>query len=226
MPFGQEGGTCQLSQHWLGYFSTRAKAEEVGTDTENIVRRTRACATQSEQMGNVPTLRQYVDLCAGFLKVCPDASYVVKSFVTDESNQTVCVFAVISGTHTGAPRGPIPPTGKKTITNYVYAMEFEDNKNQAHDQDLEPWLDNQGTGLGWLIVLVSDSISSSSFVRSYRPGNSHARIEPTTAVIFQSRLQRRALKYHDSLCHTRPQSSQSGMQYPAHCQRRPQFGAG
>jgi hypothetical protein len=85
-------------------------------------------STQSEQMGNVPTLRQYADLCAGFLKVCPDASYIVKSFATDESSQTVCVFAVISGTHTGAPRGPIPPTGKKTVTNYVYAMEFGDNK--------------------------------------------------------------------------------------------------
>jgi hypothetical protein len=46
------------------------------------------------------------------------------------------------------------------------------------------------------------------------------------AVISQSRLQRQALKYHDSSCHTRPQSSQSGMQYPAFCQRRPQFGAG
>jgi len=85
-------------------------------------------STQSESMGNVPTLRQYVDLCVGFLKVSPDASWVVKSLATDESNQTVCVFSVITGTHTGVPRGAIPPTGRKTVTNYVYVMEFAEDK--------------------------------------------------------------------------------------------------
>ena len=84
-------------------------------------------STQSERMGNVPTLREYVDRCAGFFKVCPDASYVVKSFATDDSSKTVCAFAVISATHTGE-GGPVPPTGRKTVTEYVYAMEFDGNK--------------------------------------------------------------------------------------------------
>ena len=104
-------------------------------------------STQSERMGNVPTLRQYVDLCAGFLKVCPDASYVVKSFATDKSSKTVCVFAVISGTHTGEARGPILPTGRKTVTNYVYAMEFDGIKIKHMTKIWNPgWTMNE---LGW-----------------------------------------------------------------------------
>jgi len=34
---------------------------------------------------------------------------------------------VITGTHTGE-GGPVPPTGKKTETDYVYVMEFDSGK--------------------------------------------------------------------------------------------------
>jgi hypothetical protein len=78
-------------------------------------------------MGNVPTLCEYVDRCAGFLKICPDASYEIKAFATDDSSKTVCAFAAISATHTEE-GGPVPPTGKKTVTEYVYAMEFAGEK--------------------------------------------------------------------------------------------------
>ena len=52
----------------------------------------------------------------------------MKSFATDESNRTICVFSVITGTHTGVPRGAIPPTGRRTVTNYVDVMEFAEDK--------------------------------------------------------------------------------------------------
>ena len=45
-------------------------------------------------------------------------------------------------------------------------------------------------------------------------------------VIFQSRLQRLALKYNDSSCHSPLQSGQSGLQNPAICQSRLQCVAG
>jgi predicted ester cyclase len=57
----------------------------------------------------------------------PDGSYVVKSFATDRERNNVCAYGVFSGTHS-APGGPMPPTGKSTSADYVYAMEFEDGK--------------------------------------------------------------------------------------------------
>jgi hypothetical protein len=49
-------------------------------------------ATQSERMGNVPTLREYAEVCARFLRIRPDAHYVVRSFATDEERNNVCVY--------------------------------------------------------------------------------------------------------------------------------------
>jgi hypothetical protein len=49
-------------------------------------------ATQSERMGNVPTLREYAEVCARFLRIRPDAHYVVRSCATDEERNNVCVY--------------------------------------------------------------------------------------------------------------------------------------
>ncbi len=57
----------------------------------------------------------------------PDAQYELKSFATDAERQSVCAYAVFSGTRTGE-GGPCPPTGKRTSTDYVYVMEFEGDK--------------------------------------------------------------------------------------------------
>jgi hypothetical protein len=37
------------------------------------------------------------------------------------------IYAVFSGTHTGA-GGPIPPTGKSTTSDYAYALQFDGDK--------------------------------------------------------------------------------------------------
>jgi hypothetical protein len=60
--------------------------------------------------------------CAGLIDVINRGGHA-----TDGSSKTVCVFAVISATHTGG-GGPVPPTGKKTVTEYVYTMEFDGDK--------------------------------------------------------------------------------------------------
>jgi hypothetical protein len=84
-------------------------------------------STQTEHMARVPTLREYTNMCINFLKLCPDARFIVKSFATDDERKNVCAFAVGIATHTGAV-GPRQPTGKNTRTDYVYIMDFEGDK--------------------------------------------------------------------------------------------------
>jgi hypothetical protein len=57
----------------------------------------------------------------------PDAGYDLKSFSMDEERNTVSVFGVFRGTHTGE-GGPVPPTGKSVAADYVYVMEFDGDK--------------------------------------------------------------------------------------------------
>ena len=84
-------------------------------------------AVQAEPLADVTTIEQYADWMKGLLVFVPDGSYEVKSFALDEGRNTVCMYAVFSATHTGE-GGPVPPTGKSTRSDYVYAMEFEDGK--------------------------------------------------------------------------------------------------
>jgi hypothetical protein len=52
----------------------------------------------------------------------------VKSFATDNERNNVAAYAVFSGTHTGH-GGPCEPTGKRTTSDYVYVMQFTDDKS-------------------------------------------------------------------------------------------------
>jgi len=63
----------------------------------------------------------------GLFTILPDGRYDLKSLATDEQRHNVCAYGVFSGTHTGE-GGPCLPTGKSLQTDYVYVMEFEDNK--------------------------------------------------------------------------------------------------
>lgn len=63
----------------------------------------------------------------GLLTFMPDGRYEVKSFATDEHRQNVCAYGVFSATHTGQ-GGPMSPTGKSTVTDYGYVMQFEGGK--------------------------------------------------------------------------------------------------
>lgn len=84
-------------------------------------------AAQAEPLADVRTLQQYADWMKGIMTVMPDGSYKVKSFAVDGERNNVCAYAVFSGTHTGE-GGPVPPTGKKTASDYVYVMEFDGDK--------------------------------------------------------------------------------------------------
>ena len=84
-------------------------------------------SAQAEPLTDVHRLQQYAEWMRGMLTVLPDGSYHVKSFAADNERSNVCVYAVFSATHTG-PGGPVPPTGRKTDTDYVYVMEFDGDK--------------------------------------------------------------------------------------------------
>ena len=84
-------------------------------------------AAQAEPLLEVKTLAQYADWMQAMLKVLPDGRYDVKSFATDAARNNVTAYAVFHATHTGA-GGPVPPTGKRTSTDYVYMMQFEGGK--------------------------------------------------------------------------------------------------
>lgn len=83
-------------------------------------------AAQAEPLADVRTLQQYTDWMQGLMTVLTDATYEVKSFATDTARNNVCAYGVFTGTHLAG--GPVPPTGKRTSTDYVYVMQFAGDK--------------------------------------------------------------------------------------------------
>jgi predicted ester cyclase len=84
---------------------------------------------QAEPLADVKSLQQYCDWMKGLLNFIPDGRYELVSFATDEKRNNVSAYAIFHGTHTGQ-GGPVPPTGKKVSTDYVYVMQFEGEKIQ------------------------------------------------------------------------------------------------
>ena len=84
-------------------------------------------AAQAEPLLDVKTLAQYTDLVKGFLTVCPDGHYELKSLATDLTRNNVAAYAVFHATHTG-PGGPVEATGRSTSTDYVYVIRFKGDK--------------------------------------------------------------------------------------------------
>jgi len=84
-------------------------------------------AAQAEPLADVKTLAAYADWMKAICTVFPDAGYDLKSFAADPERNNVAAYAVFKGTHTGE-GGPVPPTGKKLSTDYVYVMQFANGK--------------------------------------------------------------------------------------------------
>jgi predicted ester cyclase len=57
----------------------------------------------------------------------PDGHYELKCFAEDAERSIVAAFAVFHGTQSG-PGGPGEPTGRTVAADYVYAMEFADDR--------------------------------------------------------------------------------------------------
>jgi predicted ester cyclase len=84
-------------------------------------------SAQAEPLLEVKTLAQYTDWMKAMLPLLSDAGYELKSFATDGARNNVAAYAVFYGTHTGQ-GGPVPPTGRRISTDYVYVMQFECSK--------------------------------------------------------------------------------------------------
>ena len=84
-------------------------------------------SSQTDALANINTLEAYTDWMTGLLTILEDGNYEIKSFATDAERNTVCAYAVFRGTHSGE-GGPVPPTGKKAVADYVYDIQFEGNQ--------------------------------------------------------------------------------------------------
>jgi predicted ester cyclase len=84
-------------------------------------------SAQAEPLEGVDTLEQYTDWMKGLLTILPDGRYELKSFAADDEHGNVVAYGVFSGTHTGD-GGPVAPTGKRAEADYVYVMDFEDDR--------------------------------------------------------------------------------------------------
>jgi predicted ester cyclase len=103
-------------------------------------------AAQAEALADVRTLQQYCNWMKDGFGPLPDGRYELVSFATDEQRRNVSAYAVFHATHTGQ-GGPVPPTGKKVATDYVYVMQFEGDKIRHMTKIWHSGLAH--TALGW-----------------------------------------------------------------------------
>lgn len=82
-------------------------------------------SAQAEPLEGIVTLEAYAEWMKGLLTVLTDGHYSLKSFAIDEERQSVCAYAVFTGTHLAG--GPCPATGKTAHADYVYIMQFKDS---------------------------------------------------------------------------------------------------
>ncbi|MEO0615674.1 MAG: nuclear transport factor 2 family protein [Pseudomonadota bacterium] len=89
-------------------------------------------SAQSEPLTDISTVEAYCEWMAGFVNgVAPDGDYTVHAQAYDDGTSTAVFFATFSGTHT-ADGGPVPPTGKKTQSHYVYAITLDEDGKVSH----------------------------------------------------------------------------------------------
>ena len=104
-------------------------------------------AAQAEALAGVDTLEGYTDWMKGLFTPVPDGRYELRALAVDEERNSVTAFGVFRGTH-AAEGGPVPPTGKSVEADYVYVMEFNDDKirhmtkiwNDVHSLKQVGWL--------------------------------------------------------------------------------------
>jgi hypothetical protein len=83
-------------------------------------------SAQCEPIAEMTTIEEYADWMYGFGTVtAPEAKYELHASAFDEANNTAIFFATYHAKHTGE-GGPVPPTGKETHSQYVYAVTMDD----------------------------------------------------------------------------------------------------
>ncbi len=85
---------------------------------------------QADALAGVRTLAAYCDWMQGLFGPVPDGSYEITAWGVDHERGTVVAAAIFSGTNSGE-GGPVPATGKRIESDYVYVMSF-DGERIAH----------------------------------------------------------------------------------------------
>lgn len=83
---------------------------------------------QCEPLVDIKTLKAYTEWMKGFgLTTVPGCKYELNSSVFDKDNGMAMFFGTFTGTHTGE-GGPVEPTGKQTVSQYVYIVKMGEGK--------------------------------------------------------------------------------------------------
>ena len=84
-------------------------------------------SSHAEPLLETKTIEEYAEWMVGICQIMPDSKYEIRSVTVDEESGHVSFFAIFSGTHTGE-GGPTDATGKWGEVDYVYALEFNEDK--------------------------------------------------------------------------------------------------
>jgi predicted ester cyclase len=84
-------------------------------------------SAQAGALADINSIEAYTEWMKGLLTPVPNGRYEVRFFAEDEERNCVGAYGVFHGTHTG-PGGPVEPTGKSVSADYVYAMQFEEDR--------------------------------------------------------------------------------------------------
>ena len=84
-------------------------------------------SAQADALTGVETLEAYTEWMKGLFTPAPDGQYELRSSAVDEGRRNVTAYAVFRATHTGD-GGPVPPTGKRVESDYVYVMQFDGDR--------------------------------------------------------------------------------------------------
>lgn len=106
------------------------EACETGKGWDGCAQYCRPGATFSAQTGalaGVTTVEEYTDWMKGLLAIAPDGRAEIRSFGVDDARNSVAIYGIFRGTHTGE-GGPVPPTGKSVEADYVYVLDHEADK--------------------------------------------------------------------------------------------------
>ena len=104
---------------------------------------------QCEPLVDIKTVEDYVNWMQGFGSVtAAGCSYELHSSAYDDANATAIYFATFTGSHVGD-GGPVPPTGKQAVAQYVYALKMNADGKVENMQKVwnAPWSMRE---LGWM----------------------------------------------------------------------------
>ena len=105
-------------------------------------------SAQSEPLVDITTVEGYCEWAKGLgMVTAPGATFDLHVSGFDDDTNTALFFATFNATHTGD-GGPVPPTGKTTHTEYVYALTMNDDDKVSKMVKIwnAPWAMSE---LGW-----------------------------------------------------------------------------